>query len=420
MRFHTLEEWLRWQERLNPREIDLGLERVRQVWQLLSPELGSTMVITVAGTNGKGSTIALLESILHRAGYRTGSYTSPHLVRYNERIHLQGEPVSDERILEAFEDIDGARGDLPLTYFEFGTLAALWIMAREKVDVALLEVGLGGRLDAVNIVDADLAIITSIDLDHQSWLGEDREAIGREKAGIFRPGRPAVFSAREMPESVALAAVGLGTRLYRNGIDFQVMAEAETWNWQGPQRRFDSLPYPGLAGAHQLDNAAGVLMTLTLLAERVPVSEESVREGLGNAWLPGRIQRLWREGVEWVLDVAHNPHAVESLHEALQERPAGGKTFALLGMLKDKDFPAVIDGLDGQVDEWHYASLEGARGLRADALNSHRAGKTHDSVSEAVRHLQERASRGDRVVVFGSFHTVGQALPLLQEPAHEN
>ena len=420
MRFHTLEEWLRWQERLNPREIDLGLERVREVWQSLSTGLDGATVITVAGTNGKGSTIALLESILRQAGYRTGSYTSPHLVRYNERIRLQGEPVSDERILEAFEAIDLARGDLPLTYFEFGTLAALWIMAREKVEVALLEVGLGGRLDAVNIIDADLAIITSIDLDHQSWLGADRESIGREKAGIFRPGRPAVFSAREMPESVAVAADELGARLYRNGIDFQVMAEAETWNWQAPLRRLEALPYPGLAGAHQLDNAAGAVMALTLLAERLPVSEESVREGLRSAWLPGRIQRLWRQEVEWVLDVAHNPHAVESLHETLQQRPAGGKTFALLGMLKDKDFPAVIDGFDGLVDEWHYASLEGERGLPADALNSHRAGRTHDSVSEAVRHLQERAMPGDRVVVFGSFHTVGQALPLLQETAHGN
>ena len=416
MRFHTLDEWLRWQERLNPLEIDLGLKRVRQVWQRLSLDLGGSTVITVAGTNGKGSTIALLESILHQAGHRTGSYTSPHLLRYNERIRLQGEPVSDERIVSAFGEIDDARGDVPLTYFEFGTLAALLIMAREKPDVALLEVGLGGRLDAVNIVDADLAIVTSIDLDHQSWLGGDREAIGREKAGVFRSGRPAVFSAREMPASVAEVADELGVRLYRNGIDFRVEVGPQGWDWQKSGQRIEKLPFPGLAGVHQLDNAAGVLMALTLLAAELPVSEEAVREGLKRAWLPGRIQRLRREGVEWVLDVAHNPHAVESLREALQAGPVEGRTFALLGMLKDKDFPAVIEVLDELVDEWHYASLEGERGLPAAALNDHHPGRVHPSVAAGIRRLAEDSAPGDRVVVFGSFHTVGEALPLLQDP----
>jgi len=356
--------------------------------------------------------LAGLESILHQAGHRTGSYTSPHLFRYNERIRLQGEPVPDERILSAFGAIDDARGEVPLTYFEFGTLAALLIMAWEKPDVALLEVGLGGRLDAVNVVDADLAIVTSIDLDHQSWLGEDREAIGREKAGVFRPGRPAVFSAREMPESVAAVADELGARLYRNGIDFRAEAGPPGWSWRGPGQRLEKLPFPGLGGAHQLDNAAGVLMALTLLAEELPVPEEAVRDGLKGAWLPGRVQRL--------LDVAHNPHAVESLREALQAGPVEGRTFALLGMLKDKDFPTVIEVLDELVDEWHYASLKGERGLPADALDRCRPGCTHGSVAEGIARLGEKLRPGDRVVVFGSFHTVAEALPLLQDPACAN
>ena len=414
MKFSTLDEWLRWQERLNPREIDLGLERVFTVWRRLGVSLEDTTVISVAGTNGKGSSVALLESILHRAGHRTGSYTSPHLVRYNERIRLQGEPVSDEHMVRAFEAIERVRGDLPLTYFEFGTLAALWIMAQEKVEVALLEVGLGGRLDAVNSVDADLAIVTSIGLDHQAWLGGDREAIGREKAGIFRPGRPAVFSAREMPASVAAVAKALGTRLYRNGIEFRVETGPAGWNWQGPGQRLEQLPLPGLEGEHQLDNAAGVLMGLQLLSDRLRVPEAAIREGLTQVRLPGRIHRIRRNGVEWVLDVAHNPHAVESLRKALLERPPEGTTRALLGMLKDKDSAAVIAILRDLVDEWHYVGLEVERGLPAAALNDHHPGRVHSSVAAGIRRLAEDSAPGDRVVVFGSFHTVGEALPLLQ------
>ncbi|HHB12804.1 MAG TPA: bifunctional tetrahydrofolate synthase/dihydrofolate synthase, partial [Chromatiales bacterium] len=238
MRFSTLEEWLRWQERLHPRAIDLGLERVASVWRRLDAPLEGITVVTVAGTNGKGSTIALLEAILEQAGISTGSYTSPHLVRYNERIRLDGEPVADETLLEAFDAVDRARGERLLTYFEFGTLAALWILSRQRVEVALLEVGLGGRLDAVNILDADLAMITSIDLDHQAWLGDDREVIGREKAGIFRPGRPAVFSAPDMPASVGEVAAALGTPLHRHGVHFHLAERGEGWSWWSGSRRF--------------------------------------------------------------------------------------------------------------------------------------------------------------------------------------
>ncbi len=414
MRFATLEAWLRWQERLHPRAIDLGLERVASVWRRLDAPLEGTTVITVAGTNGKGSTVALLEAILMQAGLSTGSYTSPHLVRYNERIRLDGEPVADEALLEAFDAVDRARGKTALTYFEFGTLAALWILSRQRVEAALLEVGLGGRLDAVNLLDADLALVTSIGLDHQEWLGGDREAIGREKAGIFRPGRPAVFSAPDMPASVGEAAAVLGTPLHRNGVHFHLAEQEAGWSWWSGSRRFDDLPPPALPGRHQLDNAAGVLMALRLLEERLPVDEPAIRRGLRQVALPGRLQRIRRGGVTWILDVAHNPQAVEALAGALEARPRSGRTLALFGMFRDKDAAAAIRLLEPLVDEWHYVSLRGERGRPAARLAEIRPGRIHDSVAEGLRAVEARARPGDRVVVFGSFRVVEQALPLLE------
>ena len=413
MRFSTLEEWLRWQERLHPHAIDLGLERVATVWRRLDASLERAVVISVAGTNGKGSTIALLDAILRNAGYRTGCYTSPHLLRYNERILLGGEAVTDEALLESFGAVERAREGEALTYFEFGTLAALWLLAREEVEVALLEVGLGGRLDAVNVVDADLAMITSIGLDHQQWLGDELEAIGREKAGIFRPGRPAVFSAPSMPASVAEVADSLGTPLYRNGIDFHLGRGGGDWSWRSRRRRFEGLPLPALPGRHQLDNAAGVLMALELLSPRLPLEEEALRRGLRQVRLAGRAQRLQREGVEWLFDVAHNPQAARALADLLRESPVEGRTLALLGMLGDKDAAAVIRALEPQVDRWHYLSLEGERGRSARTLAGIRPGRLHDSVAEGMAALRAEARPGDRVVVFGSFVTVGEALRVI-------
>lgn len=413
MRFETLEEWLQWQEQLNPREIDLGLERVRRVWQRLSIDMEPITVITVAGTNGKGSTVALLESILGQAGYRTGSYTSPHLLRYNERIRLDGEPVSDPAILAAFQAIDDARGDTPLTYFEFGTLAALWILARERVEFALLEVGLGGRLDAVNLLDADLAIITSIGLDHQEWLGSDIETIGREKAGIFRPGRPAVFSAPRMPASIERVAAQLGTPLYRHGREFRVEVEGASWRWIGPHSGYGRLPLPGLSGRHQVDNAAGVIMALELLD--IPLEKYKLIIGLKSVFLPGRAQRLEIGGVEWWLDVAHNPHAVKVLRQALEAAPVAGATHALVGLLADKPAEAVLEILAPVVDHWHHATLRGSRGREAGSLEAIQPGSLHASVTEGVEALRSQAVPGDRVLVFGSFLTVGKALEALKE-----
>ncbi len=421
MRFHSLEDWLSWQESLNPKTIDLGLERVAEVWRRLRPpDLSSSTVISIAGTNGKGSTVAMFEAVLAAAGYTTGSYTSPHLLRYNERIRLDGQPLSDARIMEAFAAIDEAREGLPLTYFEFGTLAALYVFARQQPDVVLLEVGLGGRLDAVNIIDADLAMITSIALDHQDWLGDDLETIGREKAGIFRKGQPAVFSGREMPRSVAEQASRLGAPLYCNGRDFQARPNADgvTWNWQAGGRVIPDLPLPFLPGAHQLHNAAGVVMALSLLEQTLPVEPAALQQGLQSVRLPGRLQILERNGVQWLLDVSHNPHAVARLAQYLSAHPVPGHSYALLGMLKDKDVEQVVTLMRSPIQHWHLAGIPDPRGLSATELAQRIVaagvqGKLHERVADALEEIDRTAKKGDRVVVFGSFHTVTDALAAL-------
>ncbi|WP_419603099.1 bifunctional tetrahydrofolate synthase/dihydrofolate synthase [Thiolapillus sp.] len=425
MRFATLEGWLTWQESLNPKTIDLGLERTRQVWQrLVPPDLSSSTVISIAGTNGKGSTVALFEAIFKQAGYRTGSYTSPHLLRYNERIRLDGEPVEDQQIIDAFQATDEARKDVPLTYFEFGTLAALLVFAREKPEVVLLEVGLGGRLDAVNIIDADVSVVTSIGLDHQEWLGHDRETIGREKAGIFRPGRPAVFSGSDMPASIADQARMLQTHLYINGREFHCEAGAETWNWCGPSRMLNALPYPHLPGQHQLDNASGVIMALELLARKTPLDDRAVVQGLEAVRLTGRQQTVEHQGVQWVLDVAHNPHAVSALARQLKENPVAGRALAVLGMLDDKDVTSVLTLMQPHIDRWYFATIENARGMSAEKLAGMAQSllpvppfDTHDTLDRALKTVAEEAGVGDRVVVFGSFFTVAAALAYLDSPA---
>ncbi|BAO44218.1 bifunctional tetrahydrofolate synthase/dihydrofolate synthase [Thiolapillus brandeum] len=426
MRFNQLEDWLSWQESLNPKSIDLGLERVAEVWRRLTPpDLSSSIVISIAGTNGKGSTVALFEAVLAAAGYSTGSYTSPHLLRYNERIRLNRQPLSDVRIMEAFVAIDQARGDLPLTYFEFGTLAAVYLFAAEKPDVVLLEVGLGGRLDAVNIIDADLSLITSIALDHQDWLGSDLETIGREKAGIFRRGRPAVFSGRKMPHSVMEYARALGSPLYQNGRDFQGLLKegGATWNWQAGNRMIPGLPLPALPGAHQLQNAAGVIMALSLLERKLPLKPEALGLGLQTVTLPGRQQILELHGVQWLLDVSHNPHAVARLAEYLDAHPVPGRTRAVLGMLRDKDVERVAGLMRDQVQDWHLAGIDDPRGLNAAELGQRLAvagikGRLHKGVTDAMQEVAGSAMEGDRVVVFGSFHTVTDALAFLHSKSH--
>jgi len=411
MRFLTLDDWLRWQESLHPSEIELGLERVRLVVQRMGLVRPDFAVIIVAGTNGKGSSVAMLASILRAAGYTVGSYTSPHLLRYNERIQVDGEAVTDEALCASFARVDAARGDTSLTYFEFGTLAAIDILQRRGVEIAVLEVGLGGRLDAVNVLDADVALITPIDVDHVAWLGTDREAIGLEKAGILRPGRPAVCADPAPPASVLAHARTLGAPLVLAGRDYRYAVDDGHWCWQSASRRRHALPLPALRGNFQVANAAGVLAVLERLADRFPVDQRALREGLLSVQLPGRFHVL--PGTpQRILDVAHNPHSAQALVENLAQAACNGRTHAVVGMLADKDIAATLDVLRGGVDHWYLADLALSRAAPASALNQALRGQgtCYADVATAYAAAVAEAGEGDRVVVCGSFHTVAEAL----------
>lgn len=374
-------------------------------------------IITVGGTNGKGSTVAMLEAVLLAAGYRVGSYTSPHLLRYNERIKVQGMAVTDEMICQAFDRIDSGRSDVSLTYFEFGTLAAIDIFHKAALDVALLEVGLGGRLDAVNSLDADVAVITTVDIDHARWLGPDRETIGFEKAGIFRPHRPAVYGDLDPPTSLEAHAVKLSAPLYRLSRDFHYEVTNGSWFWWSGATRSIDLPRPRLSGDHQYQNAATALMALKLMAEPLPVTGNAIHRGLTSVRLPGRFQRLPGE-VERFFDVAHNPQGAKVLAHALGQTPCGGRTLAVFGMLADKDMAGVVTKLQETVDIWYVGGLEGERGLSGESLAEEMGSaitstvNAYPTIAEAYRGALEAAQSGDRVLVFGSFHTVEAAMRL--------
>ncbi len=417
-RFSRLDDWLAWQETAHPKKIDLSLDRVREVLHRLGPPLAGVPVITVAGTNGKGSTVAFIEAIYRAAGYRTGAYTSPHLVRYHERIRIAGQLPDDAAICAAFERIDAARGAVSLTYFEWGTLAALDRFAAAGCEVLILEVGLGGRLDAVNAVDPDVAIITSVDLDHQAFLGDTREAIGAEKAAIARSGRPLIVADPDPPASVLAYASAIGATPLRYGMDYAATPAGERgWRWQasGDECIF---PVPALAGAVQLRNAASAVLAVRCLQTRLSVNDAAVAQGVRNAQVAGRFERRGH-APEWVLDVAHNPEAARNLTANLRAYPVAGRTLAVLGMLGDKDVAGVVAPLSGLIDAWHVASLKGPRGSEARALAARMdaAGPglrvmCHADVPAACRaaHDASAAGQADRIVVLGSFITVEQAL----------
>lgn len=421
MRFQSLAAWLDWQTGLNPKQISLGLERVGLVWERLGkPSLGAA-VLTVAGTNGKGSSVAFAEAILQAAGYRTGCYTSPHLLRYNERIRVDQHAVDDDRICAAFERIDQARADVPLTYFEFGTLAALWVFAQEKLDAAVLEVGLGGRLDAVNLIDPDVALITGIGLDHQDWLGNDLEVIAAEKAGILRPGRPAVFSGRSMPHSIRRHADQIGASLSVAGEDYRVRRRPDGWDLVAADRVRRALPQPGMRGAVQIDNAAGVLVALDCLSSRLPVDQKAVRAGLLSARLPGRFDvRPGRP--TWVLDVAHNPQAAGVLNDILGDYFTHGRVIAVCGMLDNKDAAGVARVLARRFDAWYLVDLSSQpRGLNAARLGELVSPELAETpvfvgtgVDKTLDEIHANAAEDDLVVVFGSFLTVAAATAWLE------
>lgn len=436
MRFSSLHEWLNWQEGLHPSTIELGLERVAEVFKRLHSSLPSIPVITIAGTNGKGSSVALLESIYQNAGYQTGVYTSPHLLRYNERIHLNGEEVSDDVICEAFERIDQARlnhshrendEEISLTYFEFGSLAALDIFYRAKPDVIILEVGLGGRLDVVNIIDADVALITSIGIDHTGWLGNDRETIAVEKAGIMRKDRPVIFSSPDMPKSIKQVADEKGALLYRRGQDFDwqesfaAAGRPQSWNWKSEKKQRIALPMPNIRGRHQIDNAAGVLMAMECLADKLPVNQQQVKAGLLSVSIPGRFQCSTTDSSSalHILDVAHNEDSMACLAELLDEFSCEGKTLAVLGMLEDKEHAKALARISPQISSWFIAGLEVPRGMKeADLagvvkdLDSNAVVSDFPNVEEAIKAADSVATNADRVVIFGSFYTVEFAMQL--------
>jgi len=415
MRFSTLDDWLRWQETLHPRTIDLGLERVRTVLRRLQPRPPVQTIITVGGTNGKGSCVAFLDAMLRAAGYRVGAYTSPHLLRYNERIRINGIEAVDAALCRVFDRIDTVRGDVSLTYFEFGTLAALELFREAGVEVAVLEVGLGGRLDAVNIMDADAALVVSVALDHTDWLGSDRDSIGYEKAGIYRPDRPAVCADPDPPPRLIQYAEDINARLLRVNRDYHFARTGSTWRWQSSACCLDHLPLPTLAGHHQLGNAAAALTTLISLDDRLSASPEAICAGLISAELPGRHQII-PGPVEWILDVAHNPHAAKVLADHLRARPCAGRTWAMIGLLADKDAPGVIEALTDTIDAWCAITLDGNRGRTGDELaallraTGARAEAT--DIQEACRIIQTTACPGDRIVVLGSFHTVAPVLAI--------
>ncbi len=392
----------------------MGLDRVSAVARKLSLT-PAFPILTVGGTNGKGSTCAMLESILDRAGYRVGCYTSPHLLTYNERVRVGRRQAEDSTLTEAFAAVEAARGDVSLTYFEFGTLAAMWHFLRAGVDVAVLEVGLGGRLDAVNVFDADVAVITSIGIDHIEYLGPTRESIGFEKAGILRSARPAVIGDPDPPHTIDEHASRIGALQIRNGIEFRALREDTQWRYEGPGGMRSGLPYPALRGHYQLDNAAAAITALDCLKDRVPVASGAVREGLLTVELPGRFQVLPGRPVT-VLDVAHNPHAAQRFASALEQMESFHKTHAVFAMLHDKDIVGVVRAVKPHVDRWYLAPLEGPRGTDVATLSralddagAYDEVLSFGSVAEALSEAKSAARADDRILVFGSFLTVAQA-----------
>jgi len=419
----SLDAWLAHIDRVHSQSIALGLDRVAAVKDAMCVEQHAP-VITVGGTNGKGSTCAMLENILRCAGYKVGLYTSPHLLDYNERVRIEAVPATDAVLCEAFAAVEAARSDIPLTYFEFGTLAAWKIFADAKLDVLILEVGMGGRLDAVNIFDPDCAIVTSVDIDHTQFLGDTREAIGREKAGIFRAGKPAIVGDPMPPASLVDHAKQIGAKLEISGRDFGFAGDRQQWGfWRydgGQLVKRGGLAYPALRGANQLLNASAVIAALDTLRDKLPISMGDLRRGLITVELPGRFQVLPGKPAI-VLDVAHNTQAAGVLNENLSNMGFFPETWAVFGMLRDKDIASVVRLLRDRVDHWFCASLEGPRAANSEQLaeivRAERPDadvRQFDSASQAFVAARDAAGEGDRIVAFGSFLTVADVMRVLQ------
>jgi len=415
-----LNAWLQWLGTLHPKQVDLGLERTKEVLSSIGLLKPPYKIITIGGTNGKGSCVALLESIFRNAGYRVGAFTSPHLWKFNERIRLNGREASDAEIVESFGSIDVARGEVTLSYFEYSAIAAISFFARQSVDIALLEVGLGGRLDAVNAVDPDASLIASIDLDHQGWLGDTRDAIAVEKAGIMRKDRLAVIGDRDPPDSLLAYAQALGAKLAILGRDFD-SAEPVLSGWQfriGDELPL-SLPWPSFGGTVQLANMACCTRVIEALSDELPVTSEALADGISRARLPGRIDRHQLNGVEWIFDIAHNPAAADVFAAELVNDRFSGRTFAVFAAMADKDVAGIVRPFIGLVDEWVVTHADSDRGAQVGELMTEleRQEAKHSSsllsIAEACSRVVELAVKGDRVLVFGSTYLVGPAMTAL-------
>jgi dihydrofolate synthase/folylpolyglutamate synthase len=415
----TLHEWLAHCERLHPTEIEMTLERSLRVKANLGLAF-TAPVIAVGGTNGKGSTCAMLEAIALQAGYRVGLYSKPHLVHFEERCRVNGEMVKATELLPHFEAVEQARGDVSLTYFEFTTLVIARLLSQVPLDLVILEVGMGGRLDTVNAFDADCSIITSIDIDHAEFLGPDRETIGFEKAAIMRAGKPVIVSDPVPPNSVIEYAARVGADLWRFGRDFNYSGDKQQWGWAGRAKRFNAIAYPALRGANQLLNAAGALAAFEALRERLPITAQAVRNGFALVELPGRFQVVAGQPT-LVLDVAHNPHAVAALAQNLDQMGFFPRTHAVFGVMRDKDIDAILTRMAPLVDHWHFTDLPTPRAARADELVARHAllalkgpgpvtVACHADPLQALGSALVDADPADRIVVFGSFLTVGGVL----------
>ena len=413
----TLAEWLDYQQRLHALGIDLGLDRVREVWKRMGAPPIARTVITVGGTNGKGSTVGFAEAILRASGNRVGAYTSPHILRYNERVRINGADAGDRALIAAFERIEAARADISLTYFEFGTLAALDLFARANLDVALLEVGLGGRLDAVNILDADAAIVTTVDLDHMEYLGDDRESIGREKAGIFRAGRPAIIGESDPPHSLLSEAQRIGARALRAGHDYIARMQGDRWIWKSGDTSLE-LPLPELSAPSQLANAAAAIAAVHALRNRLDWNPHAIAQGVRGSRVAGRLQEI-AKAPQVIVDVAHNPQAARELARWLEANPGSGETFAVFGALRDKDVESIVRALQSRFTHWYLAGLEhdSPRGLpvaqlaaRVRATAASEPFSEHADVNAALAAARQHAKPNDRILVFGSFFMVAAAM----------
>lgn len=418
----SLANWLDYIETLHPEEIELGLKRIQKVYQQLPVIPETTTVITVAGTNGKGSTVAFLENILLAAGYAVGAYTSPHLLEFNERIRINNIHATDAALVQTFEAIEKARGDeIKLTYFEFTTLAALLFFSNyeSNLDIILLEVGLGGRLDATNIIDNDISIITTIDIDHQDWLGTDRESIAREKAGIMRQQTPIVYGDTAIPQAIKSQAKKLHAPLYEYDKNFSISNNPPGWNWTGEGKTRSGLPFPALLGQHQLRNAATALMALELLTSKLPVSQQAIKSGILATKLAGRFQ-VMAQSPQIIFDVAHNPQATKSLADTLLQYKSSGRTLAVAGLLRDKDIEQVLLPMESVVDEWFLADLTEEHHSRGSdvaplvtalkSINNDVRLTACQSAMAAYNSALGIAQPDDRIIVFGSFSTVGGIL----------